>query len=145
MISCTIRRMERILIKIAVLNIPNLLINKVLKNKADIGIAFDGDGDRLIAVDENGKILSGDKILAISAIIMKKNGVLTNNHVVSTVMSNMGLVSLFKEKGINYTMTQVGDRYVMQEMIKTGSVIGGEDSGHIIFFDHQQQVMAYCF
>jgi len=113
------------------------MINKVLENKADIGIAFDGDGDRLIAVDENGKILSGDKILAISAIIMKKNGQLTNNHVVSTVMSNMGLVSLLKEKGINHTMTQVGDRYVMQEMIKTGSVLGGEDSGHIIFSDFQ--------
>jgi len=113
------------------------LINKVLENKADIGIAFDGDGDRLIAVDENGKILSGDKILAISAIIMKKNGQLTNNHVVSTVMSNMGLVSLFKEKGINHTMSQVGDRYVMQQMIKTGSVLGGEDSGHIIFSNFQ--------
>ncbi|MBU1182258.1 MAG: phosphoglucosamine mutase [Proteobacteria bacterium] len=113
------------------------LINKVLENKADIGIAFDGDGDRLIAVDENGKILSGDKMLAISAIIMKKNGRLTNNHVVSTVMSNLGLVSLFKEKGINHTMTQVGDRYVIQEMIKTGSVIGGEDSGHIIFSNYQ--------
>ena len=113
------------------------LINKVLENKADIGIAFDGDGDRLIAVDENGKILSGDKILAISATIMKKNGQLTNNHVVSTVMSNMGLVSLFKEKSINHTMSQVGDRYVMQQMIKTGSVLGGEDSGHIIFSDHQ--------
>jgi len=113
------------------------MINKVLKNKADIGIAFDGDGDRLIAVDENGKILSGDKILAISAIIMKNNKQLSNNNVVSTVMSNMGLVSLFKEKGINHTMTQVGDRYVMQEMIKTGSVLGGEDSGHIIFSNFQ--------
>jgi len=113
------------------------LINKVLENKADIGIAFDGDGDRLIAVDECGKVLSGDKILAISAIIMKKNGCLRNNHVVSTVMSNMGLVSLFKEKGINHTMTQVGDRYVMQEIIKTGSALGGEDSGHIIFSHYQ--------
>ena len=72
-----------------------------------------------------------------SAIIMKKNGQLTNNHVVSTVMSNMGLVSLFKEKGINHTMSQVGDRYVMQEMIKTGAVLGGEDSGHIIFSNFQ--------
>ncbi len=113
------------------------LINKVLGNKADIGIAFDGDGDRLIAVDENGIILSGDKMLAISAVIMKNNGLLKNNHVVSTVMSNMGLVSLFKEKGINHTMSQVGDRYVMQQMIKTGSVLGGEDSGHIIFSDYQ--------
>ncbi|MFO7667272.1 MAG: phosphoglucosamine mutase [Desulfobacterales bacterium] len=111
------------------------LINKVLESNADIGIAFDGDGDRLIAVDERGNILSGDKILAISAILMKKYGLLTNNHVVSTIMSNMGLVSLFKEKEINHTMSQVGDRYVMQEMIKIGAVLGGEDSGHIIFLD----------
>jgi len=113
------------------------VIKKVLEKKADIGIAFDGDGDRLVAVDENGNILSGDKILAISAIIMKGKGMLANNHVVSTVMSNMGLVSLFKEKGINHTMSQVGDRYVMQEMIKTGAILGGEDSGHIIFSDCQ--------
>jgi len=113
------------------------LINKVLENKADIGIAFDGDGDRLIAVDEYGKILTGDKILAISAVALKKRGMLINNHVVSTVMSNMGLVSLFKEKGINHTMSQVGDRYVMEEMIKTGAILGGEDSGHIIFLNYQ--------
>ena len=113
------------------------IVKKVLEKKADIGIAFDGDGDRLIAVDENGSILSGDKILAISAIIMKKKGLLSNNHVVSTVMSNMGLVSLFKSKGINHTMSQVGDRYVMQEMMKTGAVLGGENSGHIIFSDYQ--------
>lgn len=113
------------------------LVKKVLGIKADIGIAFDGDGDRLIAVDENGNILSGDKILAISATIMKEKGMLANNHVVSTVMSNMGLVSLFKEKGINHTMSQVGDRYVMRQMIESGSVLGGEDSGHIIFSDYQ--------
>lgn len=113
------------------------LIKKVLETRADIGIAFDGDGDRLIAVDESGNVLSGDKILAICAIIMKKNGLLSNNHVVSTVMSNMGLVSLFKEKGINHTMSQVGDRYVMEEMKKTGAMLGGEDSGHIIFSDYQ--------
>ena len=113
------------------------LVKKVLGIKADIGIAFDGDGDRLIAVDENGNILSGDKILAISATIMKGKGMLANNHVVSTVMSNMGLVSLFKEKGINHTMSQVGDRYVMQEMIKTSAILGGEDSGHIIFLNYQ--------
>lgn len=113
------------------------LINKVLEIKADIGIAFDGDGDRLIAVDEKGNILSGDKILAICAILMKKKGILSNNHVVSTVMSNMGLVSLFRERGINHTMSQVGDRYVIQKMIESGAVLGGEDSGHIIFSNHQ--------
>jgi len=113
------------------------LVRKMSETKADIGIAFDGDGDRLIAVDEKGNILSGDKILAISAITMNKKGILSNHHVVSTVMSNMGLVSLFKSKGINHTMSQVGDRYVMEEMIKNGAVLGGEDSGHIIFSDYQ--------
>lgn len=113
------------------------VVKRILEKKADIGIAFDGDGDRLIAVDENGNILSGDKVLAISGIIMKKNGLLTNNHVVSTIMSNMGLVTFFKNNGINHTMSQVGDRYVMREMIKTGAVLGGEDSGHIIFSNYQ--------
>jgi phosphoglucosamine mutase len=113
------------------------LINKVLECKSDIGIAFDGDGDRLIAVDEKGGIISGDKILAISSVILKKNGELVNNHVVSTVMSNLGLILFFKKNGINHTMSQVGDRYVMQEMNKTGSVLGGEDSGHIIFSKFQ--------
>jgi len=113
------------------------LINKVLENKADIGIAFDGDGDRLIAVDEYGKILTGDKILAVSAIALKKKGGLINNHVVSTVMSNMGLGVLLNEFGIKHTLSKVGDRYVVQHMIKSGAVLGGEDSGHIIFFDHQ--------
>lgn len=114
-----------------------ILIKKVLEVNADIGIAFDGDGDRLIAVDEKGNILSGDKILAISATIMKKRKMLLNNHVVSTVMSNMGLVSLFKDMKIKHTMTQVGDRHVMQEMLKTGSILGGEDSGHLIYLNHQ--------
>lgn len=116
---------------------PDFLIKKVLEVKADIGIAFDGDGDRLIAVDEKGNLLSGDKILAISASVMKKRKTLLNNHVVSTIMSNMGLVSFFKENKINYTLTQVGDRHVMHEMLKTGSMLGGEDSGHIIYLNQQ--------
>lgn len=113
------------------------LVNNVLEYKADIGIAFDGDGDRLIAVDEKGGIISGDKILAISSISLKKKGELKNNHVVSTVMSNFGLILFFKNKGINHTMSQVGDRYVMLEMNKTGSILGGENSGHIIFSNYQ--------
>ncbi len=114
-----------------------LLVKRVLETKADIGIAFDGDGDRLIAVDEKGNILSGDKILAISAAVMKKRNMLLNNHVISTFMSNLGLVSFFKETKINHTMTQVGDRYVVQEMLRTGTILGGEDSGHIIYLNHQ--------
>ncbi|MBU1052350.1 MAG: phosphoglucosamine mutase [Proteobacteria bacterium] len=113
------------------------LIKKVVEANADIGIAFDGDGDRLTAVDEKGNVLSGDKILAIVALFLKNNSMLSNNHVVSTVMSNLGLATLFKENNINHTMSQVGDRYVMHEMMKTGSILGGEDSGHIIFLNHQ--------
>jgi phosphoglucosamine mutase len=112
------------------------LSKKVLQTGSDIGIAFDGDGDRLVAVDEKGRILTGDKVIAICAIYLKKYNKLKSNHVVTTVMSNMGLVSLFKDNGIKHTMSRVGDRYVMQEMLRTGSVIGGEDSGHVIFSEY---------
>jgi phosphoglucosamine mutase len=115
---------------------PQGLIKKVLDNKADIGLAFDGDGDRLIAVDENGGILSGDHILAICAKVMKQQGTLLNDIVVSTVMSNMGLGIALKNMGIHHETSDVGDRYVMEKMIATGAVLGGEDSGHMIFSDH---------
>ena len=104
---------------------------------ADIGFAFDGDGDRLIAVDETGQALTGDQILAICARHLKSTGRLKNNIVVSTVMSNMGLGEALKEMGIENVITGVGDRYVMEEMRKQGAVIGGEESGHTVFLDHQ--------
>ena len=115
---------------------PEGLIKKVLDRKADIGLAFDGDGDRLIAVDERGQILSGDHILAICAKAMKQKGILENNVVVSTVMSNMGLGAALKGMGIRHETSQVGDRYVMQKMMVSGAILGGEDSGHMIFADH---------
>ncbi|OQA92053.1 MAG: Phosphoglucosamine mutase [Elusimicrobia bacterium ADurb.Bin231] len=115
---------------------PEELSKKVLETGADIGIAFDGDGDRFIAVDEKGAIVNGDKIIAICAKSMKAAGILKNNCVVTTVMSNLGLSVALKEMGIKHLVTKVGDRYVLEEMLKCDSVIGGEDSGHIIFRDH---------
>jgi len=109
----------------------------VLEKRADIGLAFDGDGDRLIAVDEKGNIITGDKILAICAKIMKKKDQLKNNTVVSTVMSNMGLGIALEDMGIKNIKAKVGDRYVLASMIHSGAVLGGEDSGHMIFLDHQ--------
>jgi len=115
---------------------PERLGEEVVKNKADIGLAFDGDGDRLISVDEKGNIVNGDMTLAICAKNMKEEQTLRNNIVVSTVMSNLGLSVALKEMGIKHVQSKVGDRYVLEEMLKNGAVIGGEDSGHIIFSEH---------
>jgi phosphoglucosamine mutase len=116
---------------------PETLVETVLKKKADIGLAFDGDGDRLIAVDEKGNVTTGDQILAVCANMLKLKNKLKNNIVISTIMSNMGLKVALKDLGIEHFMTNVGDRYVMERMISSGSVLGGEDSGHTIFLDHQ--------
>ena len=115
---------------------PEKLAHEVVKRKADVGFAFDGDGDRLIAVDEKGAVLTGDQVLAICARMMKKEGILTNNLVVRTVMSNIGLGIALEEMGINSVMTNVGDRNVLEEMRTRGAAIGGEDSGHLIFLHH---------
>ena len=115
---------------------PETLQKKVVANKADIGFAFDGDGDRLIAVDEKGNVITGDMILAICAKFMMKKQTLKNNAVVSTIMSNMGLGLALKDMGINHIITKVGDRYVMKKMVSSGAVLGGEDSGHLIFLNH---------
>ena len=112
------------------------LIKMVLETRADIGLALDGDGDRLIAVDEKGHVLSGDHILLICANLMKRQGRLKNQCVVSTVMSNMGLSVALQKMGIRHEKSKVGDRYVMEKMNACGAVIGGEDSGHMIFADH---------
>ncbi len=114
---------------------PETLIDTVLAKKADIGLAFDGDGDRLVAVDEKGFVISGDRTLVICAQSLKRKGLLKNNLVVSTVMSNLGLRLALKELGINHLMSPVGDRYVLEQMNANGAVIGGEDSGHMIFLD----------
>jgi phosphoglucosamine mutase len=115
---------------------PEALAEEVLKTQADVGFAFDGDGDRLIAVDEKGTVLTGDQILAVCAHVLKKEGALTNNLVVRTVMSNIGLSVTFQALGIDSVMAKVGDRYVLEEMQARGAVIGGEDSGHMIFLNH---------
>jgi phosphoglucosamine mutase len=115
---------------------PQALISEVLKRNADIGLAFDGDGDRLIAVDDKGQVITGDRILAICAKVLKQKRMLKNNLVVSTVMSNLGLRIALKKMGIKHVMTKVGDRYVLEEMRASGATIGGEDSGHMIFSDH---------
>jgi phosphoglucosamine mutase len=115
---------------------PEQLAEKVTKSKADVGLAFDGDGDRLITSDEKGNVLDGDMLLAICARRMKNEGSLRKNSVVSTVMSNLGLSLALKEMGIKHVQSKVGDRYVLEEMLKGGAVLGGEESGHIIFLDH---------
>lgn len=103
--------------------------------KADLGIAFDGDADRMIAVDETGEIITGDRILAICARHARERNQLKNNCVVSTVMSNIGLTRALDDLGITHIRTGVGDRQVLAEMQKTGAVMGGEDSGHMIFLE----------
>jgi phosphoglucosamine mutase len=115
---------------------PETLAAEVLKKGADVGFAFDGDGDRLIAVDEKGSVLTGDQIIAVCANVMKKEGSLTNNLVVRTVMSNIGLSVALKNMQVDSVMTKVGDRYVLEEMQAKGSAVGGEESGHIIFLQH---------
>lgn len=115
---------------------PETLSEEVVKGKADVGFAFDGDGDRVTAVDETGAVLTGGQILAICAKVMKDESRLANNVVVSTVMSNIGLELALERLGIQLVATQVGDRYVMQEMLARGACLGGEDSGHMIFLEH---------
>lgn len=114
---------------------PEVISKAVVDNKADVGLSFDGDGDRLIASDENGKILDGDYIMAICAKSLKLKNKLKNNLLVITVMSNLGLSTAARNLGIDLAKTQVGDRYVAEEMQKRDAIIGGEDSGHIIFLD----------
>ena len=106
---------------------------RVLEEKADIGVAFDGDADRALFVDENGKIVDGDATLWVMARHLKANGKLSNSTVVATVMSNIGLEIALNEKGINLLRASVGDKYVLEKLIETGSEVGGEQSGHIIF------------
>lgn len=115
---------------------PDKLAAAVKENAAHIGLAFDGDGDRLIAVDEKGYIVSGDKILAVCAKNLKDEGRLSNDLVVHTVMSNIGLSLALKDMGIEGVATKVGDRHVLERMVRRQAMIGGEDSGHLIFMEH---------
>ncbi len=114
---------------------PEALQKYVLEKGADIGLAFDGDGDRLIAVDEKGNIVDGDQIMYICGKYMKGKGGLRHDTIVSTVMSNIGFYKALEKNGMRSDKTAVGDRYVMEEMRKGGYNLGGEQSGHIIFLD----------
>ncbi|MCB6609913.1 phosphoglucosamine mutase [[Clostridium] symbiosum] len=105
----------------------------VKDNKLDVGFAYDGDADRCLAVDENGEVVDGDKILYVCGKYMKEQGTLVNNTVVTTVMSNFGLYKAFEREGISYEKTAVGDKYVYENMAQNGHCLGGEQSGHIIF------------
>lgn len=115
---------------------PEALAAFVKEKGADVGLAFDGDGDRLIAVDENGNIVDGDQIMYICAKYLKETGRLKHQTVVSTVMSNLGFYKALEAQGIKSVQTAVGDRYVVEEMKKNGYNLGGEQSGHIIFLDY---------
>jgi phosphoglucosamine mutase len=115
---------------------PQGLSRKVLEIGADVGFAFDGDGDRLIAVDEKGGILTGDQILIICGKMFKEENRLKNNLLVGTVMSNFGFCQACKRYGIDYHLSKVGDRYVLEDMVKLGANLGGEESGHTIFLDY---------
>lgn len=108
----------------------------VVENKCNLGIAYDGDGDRCLAVDENGNEIDGDKILAILSNSFKQKGILKNDTVVATVMSNLGLNKYAESNNINFVQTKVGDRYVLEEMLKNGYNLGGEQSGHVICLDY---------
>jgi len=112
------------------------LKKQVVESKADIGLAFDGDGDRLIAVDEKGREISGDQVLIICARKLKAEGKLKNDLLVSTVMSNLGLKVACKKYGIKHHASKVGDRYVLEDMVRLEGIIGGEEAGHMIFLEH---------
>jgi len=115
---------------------PEAMCKMVKEKSADIGISFDGDGDRVIFADENGDIVDGDIIMGICAKYMKSKGILKDDTMVCTVMSNFGFEKSMEREGIKLVRTDVGDRYVMTEMLKNGYNIGGEQSGHIIFSDY---------
>ncbi len=115
---------------------PEELMQFVKGNDLDLGLAFDGDADRMLAVDENGELIDGDKIIAICAKRMKSEGTLAKDTAVVTVMSNMGFFKFCEDEGINCAKTAVGDRYVLEKMLADGYNIGGEQSGHVIFLDY---------
>ena len=112
------------------------LARAVVQSEARLGVAFDGDGDRALFVDHAGRIVDGDAILLMAAIYLKDRGRLPGNAIVATVMSNIGLEIALRDRGITMLRTQVGDKYVMEEMIARGIALGGEQSGHVIFSDH---------
>ena len=115
---------------------PKLIEELVKKDKSNIGMSFDGDADRIIAVDEEGKVVDGDHILAIVATYLKENNKLNNNAAVGTIMSNMGLKKYLESIDVDFIETKVGDRYILERMLKEDYIIGAEQSGHVIFLDY---------
>lgn len=113
-----------------------ILRKKVVESGAALGLAFDGDGDRLIAIDEKGREITGDQIMVICANILKREGKLKNDLLVTTVMSNLGLTVACKKYGFKHHASKVGDRYVLEDMKRLDGIIGGEEAGHMIFLDH---------
>lgn len=112
------------------------LQTKVVEVGADIGFAYDGDADRLIVIDDLGRVVDGDRVMCICGEMLQKEGALFDNKITATVMSNIGLHKHLEKSGITVDVTKVGDRYVLESMLKTGSVLGGEQSGHMIFLNH---------
>ncbi len=115
---------------------PEELQKKVVEVGADVGFAYDGDADRLIVVDDKGKVLDGDYVLCICGKMLKSQGKLPDNKITATVMSNLGVHKFAEKEGMSVDVTGVGDRYVLESMLKTGSVLGGEQSGHMIFMEY---------
>ena len=115
---------------------PKLIEELVKSEKSHIGMSFDGDADRIIAVDEKGNVVDGDHILAIAATYLKENNKLNNNAAVGTIMSNMGLKKYLEKIGVDFIETKVGDRYILEKMLKDNYVIGAEQSGHVIFLQY---------
>jgi phosphoglucosamine mutase len=114
---------------------PKALQREVRERKAHLGLAFDGDADRLIAVDEEGNLVDGDQIMVICGLHRHKKGELKGNRVTVSVMSNLGLKEAFQKVGVTVEETRVGDRYILEALLQNGGVMGGEQSGHIIFLD----------
>jgi phosphoglucosamine mutase len=112
------------------------LAKAVVESGARLGVAFDGDGDRALFVDHKGRVVDGDALLLMAALYLKARDRLPGNAIVATVMSNIGLEIALRDRGIAMVRTQVGDKYVMEEMIKRGIALGGEQSGHVIFSEH---------
>ena len=114
---------------------PEIIKQKVIEENADVGFAFDGDSDRVIVCDSQGEIINGDMIVYILAKMYKESGKLVNDTVIGTLHTNMGIENKFKSLGIKFLRSDIGDKYVLQEMQETGAVVGGEQSGHIIMGD----------
>jgi phosphoglucosamine mutase len=115
---------------------PESLMKEVIRSKADLGIAFDGDGDRIIAVDGNGEVVNGDQLIALFALQLKARNALANNTVAVTVMTNMGFHIAMENAGINVITTPVGDRSILLALQEAKACLGGEQSGHIVFTQH---------